>query len=149
MVHVLGTCVCAAFTGPIPANLGDLGNEGNGVVEIYLQGNSLNGTLPSNVEQLTSLKKFDVSNNKLEGELPRLHLLTNLEVQSVKLAGNNFACPMPSEDPVYDTATCTCKAGYKGVKGLTDGELWNAATCRNNQQLTPVDACMLLNIVCA
>ena len=58
MVHVLGTCVCAAFTGSIPANLGKLGSEGNGVVEIYLQGNKLNGTLPSNVEQLTSLKKL-------------------------------------------------------------------------------------------
>ena len=130
----------AAFSGPVPATLGKLGSKGNGIVEIYLQNNKLTGTLPSNIEQLTSLQKFDVSNNTLEGELPRLHLLPKLEVDSVKLAGNDFACPMPSEDLVYDTATCTCKAGYKGAKGDTDGESWDTQTCRNeeSQLLTPV-----------
>ena len=137
------TYVLAAFSGPVPATIGQLGSDGNGVVEIYLQGNKLTGKLPSNVEQLTSLQKFDVSNNTLKGELPRLHSLPKLEVDSVKLAGNDFACPMPSQDRVYDTATCTCKAGYKGAKGATDGELWNAATCRDKgtQLLVSVGAC--------
>ena len=128
----------AAFSGPLPETLGQLGSEGNGVLEIHLQGNLLTGNLPSSIEQLTSLRKFDVSRNKLAGHLPRLHLLSKLEIESIKLAGNDFACPIPSQHLHYDSATCTCKPGYGGAKGDTDGELWNPETCRKNNQLIAV-----------
>ena len=132
-------CKYAAFDGPIPTTLGDLGSKGHGVLDINLKSNKFTGVLPSNIVQLTALEKFDVSNNHLKGELPLLHKLPKLDVNYVNLAGNDFACPMPSEDLVYDTATCTCKAGSKGVKGTTDGELWDPKKCRSNKQL--VEAC--------
>ena len=127
--------VYAAFDGPIPTTLGDLGSKGHGVLDINLKSNKFTGVLPSNIVQLTALEKFDVSNNQLKGELPLLHKLPKLDVNYVNLAGNDFACPMPSEDLVYDTATCTCKAGSKGVKGQTDGELWDPKKCRSNKSM--------------
>ena len=51
---------------------------------------------------------------------------------TVDLSGNtDFLCPVPSTSAVYDTATCTCAAGWYGAQGPLDGALWNASRCRN------------------
>ena len=134
MQRKISVLVRAAFDGPIPATLGKLGASGTGVVHINLKDNKFTGILPASIKELTALERFDVSNNKLQGELPPLHTLPKLEAKFVNLAGNDFACPVPSEDVVYDTAKCTCKAGYVGAEGATDGDAWDPAQCRDEQQ---------------
>ncbi|PWA40096.1 Concanavalin A-like lectin/glucanase, subgroup [Artemisia annua] len=58
------------------------------VTSIHLGGESLSGSLPTNLNELTELKTLDLQRNKLDGELPSLANLTSLE--EVFLHGNNF-----------------------------------------------------------
>lgn len=71
--------------------------DGNGrVIELDLNRNGLNGTIPAGIASLQHLKVLRMSGNNLEGPIPHglgnLTALTNLE-----LDGNNLAGPIPSE----------------------------------------------------
>jgi hypothetical protein len=48
------------------------------VTEINLSGNNLTGSLPGNLNSLTNLSYFLVSNNQLTGSIPTLTGLSNL-----------------------------------------------------------------------
>ena len=117
------------FTGSIPSSIGSFGVEGNGLVVLHINGNQLTGTLPQAISGLSTLEEFDVADNRLTGLLPALHTMAAIE--QVELGGSNlFACPVPSADAIYDSATCECEPGFVGAQGTYDGALWNATACR-------------------
>lgn len=132
-----------SFTGTLPSTLGDLGASGNGVLGLNLANNHFKGALPPNIVKLKSLRTLDVSGNQLTGTLPHLHTLPHLEDGAVMLGGNDFDCPIPVStrtSTLYDTATCTCKAGSKGAKDADiDGDGWSAVRCRDKGRL--MDKC--------
>lgn len=69
--------------------------ENNMVVSISLLFNNLNGTLPTSLSELTSLKNLELSFNKLSGSIPSsLGSLKNLEVFAIN--GNNFEGMIPA-----------------------------------------------------
>ncbi|XP_042043105.1 LRR receptor-like serine/threonine-protein kinase GSO1 [Salvia splendens] len=86
------------LTGPIPSELGKLTN----LREMYLDLNSIEGSIPSTIEsmsqlealKLTSLKYLDFSNNNLSGSVPgsiqNLSNLTSLILTNNRLSGKLF-----------------------------------------------------------
>ena len=69
--------------------------SGNFVTGIYLR-NSLTGSLPSNLNNLTHLSDFDVQSNQLTGPIPSLTGLTSLF--NFYVAHNKLAGPIPALD---------------------------------------------------
>ncbi|XAR62523.1 Non-specific serine/threonine protein kinase [Bertholletia excelsa] len=83
------------WTGSSPCSWSGVKCDGsNRVVSINLASQSLAGSLPSDLNQLASLKTLALQQNKLGGPLPTLANLSNLE--DVYLDGNNFTS-LPSD----------------------------------------------------
>lgn len=59
------------------------------VSKINLRGNNLNGSIPNTLENLSFLEEVDLANNRLEGELPDLGKLNNINKLWVR--NNNFS----------------------------------------------------------
>ncbi|KAE8723962.1 hypothetical protein F3Y22_tig00011079pilonHSYRG00076 [Hibiscus syriacus] len=93
---------------------GEIGNCKR-LTHLYLNGNKLSGHLPDSLTQLSSLKRFDISNNNFSGKVPDLSRISGLLtflVQNNQLSGeipkldfsnlmqfnvsnNNFSGPLP------------------------------------------------------
>lgn len=92
------------FTGHIPPSLAEIPQ----LMELHLENNQFNGNIPE--IKSPSLVKFDVSNNKLEGEVP----VGLLKFGDKSFAGNSGLCgekfgkscdrPSPSASPSDDAA---------------------------------------------
>lgn len=105
--------------------------------EINLSDNQLTGSIPSSFAYLSpSIQTLDLSWNQLSGFLPSALALLYGETGGsvdISLGGNSgFLCPIPTTSIVYDTATCTCAAGWTGPKQALDGDAWNASLCRDS-----------------
>ena len=143
----------SAFTGTLPADFGDLGSHGNGVVGINLANNRLSGWLPPSMVHLKALQELDVAGNQFVGLLPRLHNLPLLEASRVNFTGNVFDCPIPMStrtSTLYDTAKCVCKAGSHGVEdsnGL-DGLAWVPSKCRDSVTGVLDEVCLNRSCMC-
>lgn len=76
------------FTGALPNSFGKAMNE---LLILDLSSNSLSGSIPSAIGDLTSLLKLDLSNNLFSGSLPRelgaLKNLTLLDLRNNSLSG--------------------------------------------------------------
>ena len=102
------------------------------VVNMYLSGNGLTGTIPSSLSKLTSLSRFEVAGNSLRGAVPDVSTWTSLQFLKLELnylttfdkgisqppaltlcdmSNNTFACPLPlwaqGEPPFGCGAVCT------------------------------------------
>ena len=62
------------------------------VIEIKLSGNRLNGSLPSNLKDLTQLNVFDVFSNNLTGTLPELPA----NLKELRVGANELSGPIPA-----------------------------------------------------
>ena len=60
--------------------------------ELYISNNGINDTLPTNIENITSLVKLSLDSNKLTGQIPRLP--TNLYALDISM--NYLSGPLPS-----------------------------------------------------
>jgi len=70
--------------------------ERNQIVELNLQFNNLEGSLPEEIGNLVNLRKINLGFNKLQGKLPTS--LSNLkELTSLELFMNNFEGTIPNE----------------------------------------------------
>lgn len=66
----------------------------SGLESIDLSGNSIRGSLPSQMRTLSQLKHLDLSDNQIKGVLPNIFGdLSSL--QSIDLSGNQFSGPIP------------------------------------------------------
>ncbi|KAH9332016.1 hypothetical protein KI387_004124, partial [Taxus chinensis] len=72
------------LTGEIPSTLGLV----NTITILRLDGNFLEGSLPSNITSLENLGEMHISNNKLNGTIPDLSGMSNL--QYLDLSNNSF-----------------------------------------------------------
>jgi len=81
-----------AFTGGIPAELGNLSN----LTFLYLNSNQLEGTIPAELGNLSNLTHLLLNSNNLEDTIPaELGNLSNL--QSLLLYSNNLEGTIPAE----------------------------------------------------
>jgi Leucine-rich repeat (LRR) protein len=81
------------LTGSIPSSLGSIKR----LSFLSLGNNQLSGSIPAAIGNLGGLQFFDMTNNLLTGDLAQTPSLQNLPIdQGAKLAGNQFACPLPS-----------------------------------------------------
>jgi len=75
--------------------------DGGKIVSIDLSNKKLTGSIPSNIEKLTSLTYLNLNNNKLTGTLPsgveNLSLLTNIILSYNKLTGTIPKLPGDTE----------------------------------------------------
>ena len=62
------------------------------VIEIKLSGNRLNGSLPSNLKDLTQLNVFDVFSNNLTGTPPELPA----NLKELRVGANELSGPIPA-----------------------------------------------------
>ncbi|KAL3675096.1 hypothetical protein R1sor_025044 [Riccia sorocarpa] len=74
------------------ASLLDLLNHVNAssrLLQLYLGGNNLNGSLPAEIANLLYVEELDLSNNQLSGSLPaEIAGLIFLDLSNIKLSGN-------------------------------------------------------------
>ncbi|XP_058081906.1 receptor-like protein kinase 7 [Magnolia sinica] len=82
---------CNHLTGVIPSEIVKLNN----LWQLQLWRNNLVGKIPDGFRNLSKLEYFDVSDNKLEGDLRELKFLTNLI--SLQLFDNGFEGGIPAE----------------------------------------------------
>ena len=81
-----------SLTGTIPSELGNLTN----LTWLNLSRNSLSGGIPGELGNLTNLEQLNLSDNSLSGSIPReLGSLTNLE--ELNLYGNSLSGNIPAE----------------------------------------------------
>ena len=74
------------FTGPIPAQIGNLAK----LSALVLSGNNLTGTLQKGLWQLTNLKRLELAQNRLTGSISAsIKNLTNLR-ERLDLSGNEL-----------------------------------------------------------
>ncbi|XP_072993063.1 leucine-rich repeat receptor protein kinase HPCA1-like [Typha latifolia] len=79
------------FTGPIPNSIGLVKT----LEVLRLDRNLLNGSIPTNITNLTDLNELNLANNKLSGPVPNLSGLVNLNY--VDLSNNTFnGSPAPA-----------------------------------------------------
>ncbi|KAK9124545.1 hypothetical protein Sjap_014147 [Stephania japonica] len=104
-----------SFTGPIPSlslsknlTLIDLSNnllsgliphfdpgDFKNLVNLYLQNNSLNGSIPSSLFTLPSLKKLDLSLNQISGSLGEFPVDSLLQLETLDLSSNKLGGAVP------------------------------------------------------
>lgn len=65
-----------------------------GVEYVDVSGNSIRGTLPSQMRNLAQLKHLDLSDNQIKGVLPNIFGDLS-QLQYIDLAGNQFSGPIP------------------------------------------------------
>ncbi|GKF08605.1 leucine-rich repeat-containing protein, partial [Tanacetum coccineum] len=81
------------FEGEIPRD--GFGNLTK-LLHLHIRYNNFNGSIPSQLFQLTTLRYLDMSGNKLEGKLgPELGSFRKLT--TLKLSGNRFQGPIPAQ----------------------------------------------------
>ncbi|CAM8884504.1 unnamed protein product [Rhodiola kirilowii] len=71
------------FAGELPANFP------TNLVQLVMRNNSLQGTVPQNVQYLTSLQVIDLSYNRLAGSVPQF-LFSHQSLQQLTLTNNRF-----------------------------------------------------------
>ncbi|KAK0589046.1 hypothetical protein LWI29_008930 [Acer saccharum] len=80
------------FSGPIPTEFGEVMPF---LMDLYLSGNSLNGSIPMSICNLKELFTLVISHNHLSGEIPP-HLWTNMPfLFIVDLSDNNLSGSIP------------------------------------------------------
>ena len=80
------------LNGSIPSEIGNLTK----LRELRLYGNQLTGSIPQEIGQLTSLQSLWLHDNKLTGAVPPgIFNLTRLT--SLRLSGNNLSGPFPNK----------------------------------------------------
>jgi len=73
-----------------PCNWFGITCSGNHVSDIKMQGNALNGTIPSDIGNLSQLRLFHLHNNQISGSFPAS--FTNMtELQSIRLNNNQLS----------------------------------------------------------
>ena len=98
------------LNGTIPSELGNL----DSLLIIDLFGNSLNGTIPSELGNLEELQEFYLDENSLSGPVP--HELTNLVLlESLYLTDNDLTGSLPTN---LTQLTALRFFGYDGNNGL-------------------------------
>ena len=102
-----------ALTGTISSSIGNIAASA-AYADVLLGRNSLSGSIPVTVTQLTNLEILDVEFNALSGHVPELDDVEDMEL--LQLAGNDFDCPLPSPVSAYQnaSASCSCRAGLYG-----------------------------------
>jgi len=58
------------LTGPIPKSIGNIGSAHSEIVDIWLGGNSLNGTIPVEISYIKTLRFLVLDQNKFTGQIP-------------------------------------------------------------------------------
>nr|GEY70117.1 systemin receptor SR160 [Tanacetum cinerariifolium] len=72
-----------------------LSNGCGELVELYLSGNNISGTVPEMLKSCSKLELFDISRNNVSGELP-MEVFSNLtNLKGLLLGFNNFAGSLP------------------------------------------------------
>ncbi|KAF8676354.1 hypothetical protein HU200_047055 [Digitaria exilis] len=61
--------------------------------EVYMSNNGINGTLPKNLENMTSLNILYLDSNKLTGQIPQLPI----NLYSLDISRNYFSGPLPQK----------------------------------------------------
>lgn len=80
------------LNGSLPAELGDL----TSLTTLWLYSNQLTGSIPPQIENLTSLRDVQLNSNQLTGSLPsEMGNLTNLE--DLRLYSNQLSGPIPPQ----------------------------------------------------
>nr|AMM42923.1 LRR-RLK [Vernicia montana] len=80
------------FSGPIPSKIGQ---EMSALVILELSGNSLNGEIPSSMNEMKKLTTLDLSNNQLSGEI-HTHWEGLEQLDTIDLSQNNLSGGIPS-----------------------------------------------------
>ncbi|GAB4830300.1 hypothetical protein Ancab_019938 [Ancistrocladus abbreviatus] len=84
----------SGWSGSNVCNWSGVGCKSGRVTSITLSSKSISGTLPSDLNQLSSLQSLSLQQNNLSGTIPSFANLTNLE--QVFLDGNSFSSLAPS-----------------------------------------------------
>ena len=96
------------LTGSIPSEIGNLTN----LIYLVLSSNQLTGSIPPEIGNLDSLTYLNLSDNQLTGEIPESICDLNIDWDGYKfgISNNQFCPPYPSciEDDVgyQDTSDC-------------------------------------------
>ncbi len=87
------------LSGPIPPALANATN----IDELRLDDNALTGEIPISIwQQLTKMNNFNLANNDLSGQIPS-EISNMSELRRLNLTGNNFAGPLPVELGILDS----------------------------------------------
>ena len=123
-----------SLTGTIPSELGDLSS----IERLYLGANLLTGTIPSALGNLSSVERLVLGNNSLTGTIPsELGGLSNLEW--LNLSNNSLTGTIPSE--LGDLSNLTdLELDINSLTGTIPSELGNLSNLErlylNNNSLT-------------
>ncbi|XP_048439372.1 receptor-like protein 33 [Pyrus x bretschneideri] len=102
---------CNNFSGPIPAEVGEL----KSLYGLNLSSNALTGTIPPSLGNLRQLESLDLSNNSLSGQIPVefgvLTFLSFLDVSNNQLVGK---IPISTQISTFPAESF---AGNKGLCG--------------------------------
>lgn len=74
------------FNGELPEQISNC----NHLTHLYLQGNNFSGNVPSSLQKMSNLKRVNISNNHFSGKLPDLSRITSLltfQVENNQLSG--------------------------------------------------------------
>ncbi|KAL0003324.1 hypothetical protein SO802_017105 [Lithocarpus litseifolius] len=90
--------------------------------DLYLQGNSFEGSLPSSIASLKGLQHLDVSQNNLSGSIPKgIEKLPFLEYLNVSF--NNFEGEVPTEGVFKNTSVISLIGNAKLCGGISKLQL--------------------------
>ncbi|XP_078152854.1 receptor-like protein EIX2 [Carex rostrata] len=101
------------LNGTIPTDIGNLTN----LVQLDLRDNNLNGTIPTDIGNLTNLVQLDVSGNSLTGLLSKTHLTGLSKLKYLGLADTNITILFGSEwTPSFQLNTIWLRSNKQGPK---------------------------------
>ena len=111
---------------------------GDRVLQVRLEHNNLQGTLPTNLKDLTALEYFNVGQNRLSGPIPSLSGMTALKGFDVKV--NQLTGPLPSLSDLTALLLFAAPANQltgpiPSLSGLTALEVFDVAS---NQLTGPI-----------
>jgi hypothetical protein len=86
------------------------------LVKLNFSHNSINGSIPSNLGNLTLLQQLDLSSNGLEGEIP-ISLANIKTLAFLNLSFNNLQGPIPKDGGIFNNATVASFLGNPQLCG--------------------------------
>ncbi|CAN1306005.1 Probable LRR receptor-like serine/threonine-protein kinase At3g47570 [Linum perenne] len=102
------------FTGTIPT---EVGLEG-----LYMQGNHLQGIIPSSLSSLRGIQELDLSANKLSGQIPEFFESMNIS-KKLNLSHNNFEGEVPQQGVFKNSSIISVIGNSKLCGGIASLQL--------------------------